>query len=134
MRYVLGLEPLREAPALPRPRKVSKIELEFTAQSDEFRLRVEHGIDAPSGYVLMVRITPRRNPGRTPIAAEARCICGLGPESTTPLPVSGGTVTFEGARYAVEPGGKLGLAATVVRVADGLVSPEAFFILKKPGA
>jgi hypothetical protein len=132
MRYALGLEPIRRAPALPYPARVLDIRLEATADAHEFRMRVEHAVEVPAGYLLLVRITPQRNPGRTPIAAEARCICGPGPASATPLPESGGTVVFENARYGVQPGGKVGIAATVTRVADGLTSAEMFFVVKKP--
>jgi hypothetical protein len=132
MRYALGLEPVRRAPGLPYPAKVRDIQLEATADPNEFRLRIEHGIDAPAGYLLFVRITPQRRAGRTPVATEARCICGPGPGSAAPLPDTGGTVLFQGARYAVAAGGKVGVAATIVRMADGLASAESFFVLHKP--
>ena len=134
MRYALGLEPVRCAPTLPCPARVLGVRLEASADPREFRLRVEHAIEATAGYLVLVRITPQRNPGRTPIAAEARCICGPGAPSSAPLPESGGTVVFTGARYGVEPGGKLGIAATIVRQADGLASPQAFFVVHKPFA
>lgn len=134
MRLILGLEPTAEAPQLDFPSKVTAITLEPPESPGEFRFRVRHAVDAPDGHMVIVRITKQMpTVACTPREKEARHICGVGPQSAIALPQSGEVISFTNARFDIAPGARFGVALQVVRAADGLASPVAFFDVKRVG-
>ncbi len=132
MRLMLGLDPQRRAPALGYPERVRQVTVEPTSDRSELRLRITHPLDSPAGYMLLVRMTPEAVGGGKPRALQARCILGLGPQSATALPESGGLVTFHGITNRISPGRYFGVDLTIIRAEDGLASASAFFCLTMP--
>lgn len=132
-RIMLGLPCTTSAPRLSFPGPVTTVAQEAGGEPNEFRFRIEHVVDAPSGYMVQVKMTTEMlTVARTPRARDARCICGNGPASAVALPESGGTIHFPNARFAIAPGARFGVEMTVIRIEDGLASQPAFFDLIRP--
>lgn len=130
MRRLIGLEPRADAPLYPSPGPVTAVTLLPASQPDEFSLRVDHAVESHATCMLLVKITAATaSCARRPKPGDARCIRGFGPASAVPLPPSGGTVTISGARFAVEPGARFGIALTIIRTEDGLASTPSFYDL-----
>lgn len=132
MRCAMDLAPRREPPVFGYPERVRVLSLEPAPSLSELRLRVEHCIDAPAGYMLLVRMTPNPVGGSMPRAGQARHICGPTPRSFTPLPESGGVVSFSPIRFEIPAGRHFGVEAVVVRAEDGLASAPNFFVVQMP--
>ena len=135
MRMMIGLPPTTGAPRLCFPGPVTGVIVEPAADPREFRFRIEHAVDCPFGYIVLVKITEETpSTAWRPRKKDARSICGPGPESTVALPVNGELVSFASAIFAVNPGRRFGVAMTVIRSEDGLASPVAFFDLIRTAA
>lgn len=132
MRLVMGLEPRAEAPLHAPPDGVRTLAVEPAGEPADYCFRVEHAVSGHEGCMLLLRSTPSTAaPSRKPKRNDARCMRGYGPASLVPLPPTGGMVTITGARYAVEPGERFGVAAAIVRIEDGMASPACFFDLDR---
>ena len=126
MRLFLGMAPRADGPRFCIPPRVAELSCEPAGDPGTYTFRVVHAIEAASGYWLQIKITPPPpTAARTPRAKDARCICGVGPQSAMPLPPSGGTVTFSNTRFALEPGWHVGVVATIIREEEGLASVPA---------
>ena len=81
---------------------------------------------------VLVYLTPGTLRGsRRPRECDRVLICGHGAESAPPLPESGGTVVFTGARHAVEPGKRFGVWIRVVHLPSGVASEELYLDLTR---
>jgi hypothetical protein len=97
-----------------------------------FHFTIKHDIDAAAcaSYRVLTQMTPpTARSCRAPEARNGRLICGFGPASAPPLPRSGQTLEFTGARYAVAPGQRFGVWMRMVHLPDGLSSEDVFLDL-----
>ena len=123
IRQLMKLPMVTDAPLLGPPSPPNDVTLEPSAAPDEFRFRVHHGFETLAGYSLLVRVTPAtQGPGRAPEVANARYVCGIGPQSAAPLPPTGETVTFPGAPVAVADGKRMAFEVRILRNCDGMAS------------
>ncbi len=132
-RGLLGSAPAVLPSDSPPPPPVLAVEEDFSGDLETYAFRITHGA-VPDGHVLLVRMTPQAvTKARKPYPAQARMIRGHCGDSALPLPASGETVTFTGARFIIEQGQRFGLALRIVRVEDGIHSREFFADLLRGG-
>ena len=126
---LLGAAVPGRPPALPRPPIPRRVELQPAADPRTFGFGIYHQIAAGScgAHRVVVSLTPatRRN-CRAPETRNRRRINGAGSASVLVLPPSGGTITFAGSRFAIEPGRRFGVWVKIVRLPDGLASEELY--------
>lgn len=126
-RLMLGLAPPREAPLIGPPPAPSALTLMACADPRRFEFVVDRVTGLESGQRVATRISQATaGPGRAPQSHLCRLIHGFSEASAPPLPAAGQPIVFEGARYAVYPGQRFGIAVRLFRESDGLYSPELF--------
>lgn len=127
MREIMELPMIADAPQLAPPGKPLAISQAEAPSADSVALTIRHDLPDPRGYVVAVRATAAmRTLACTPRKDHMRYVCGVSPESVQPLPPSGGTVVFTGAKYAVSHGQRYGVEVKIVRASDGTASPSVF--------
>lgn len=132
-RQILGLAIHADPQGFAPPESVTGIELLPSADPRAFRFKVFHTAKAPGPYRLIVSLSPATGSrGRRADRHNGRHIKGFGPDSTAPLPASGGVVEFSEARFTIRPGERFGLWVRIVHEQTGSAGPEFFVDLERP--
>ena len=120
----------------PRPDLPPAVDLLPANDPAKFAFLVHHGIGEEwcGSHRIVVRLSPAVTRAcRTPDRRASRLICGHTAESASRLPLSGGKVEFEQARFPVAPGERFGIWVSILRELDGLDSGKLFLEFERTG-
>jgi hypothetical protein len=126
-RQLLGLPLLENAPLGVPPTEVRQLTQVGGTPDNTMSIVLQHFLPDPAGHLVLVRATPPMpTRARRPQKGMLRYVRSFGPDSSAPLPASGGAVTFSPVRHEVQAGQRYGVEVRIVRIEDGLMSMPVY--------